>query len=123
MANHIDPLAFQVLTLSQTHSTLNVGLLQHSDPYADMCSTSVFYCPPSRKLNAYHTETEDEQEFGDCFFMHLANLDAPIWRKINCNQPLVQHVFCQTYSNKTIQTHPIPKIHPDAESCLKLYIL
>ena len=85
-----------------------------------MCDRVSIYCP-SYKLNAYHL-VKDEYEPGNCFLMSLLNLATSAWVNVNCNQPLVQHIFCQIPENKLINTASL-KTHPKMKSCLKGYIL
>ena len=108
-------MAFQVKLPQMFSMWMNVEKA-HTDPFHDMCDRVSINCP-SYKLNAYHL-VKDEYEPGNC----LLNLATPAWRKVSCNQPLVQHIFCQISENKVINTTSL-KTHTKMKSCLKGYIL
>ena len=115
-------MAFQVNN-PQINSILNAGIRKDIDlvsDYFNLCHTANIGCPAP--TYAHTIKLEDEYELGDCFLMNIVNLASPTWIKVSCNQPLVQHVFCQISRNKTINPFSI-KINPDPQSCLKLYIL
>ena len=72
---------------------------------APLCRSKLFIYP-FKDVN----EFVNNNEFGNCFFMSLLNLAAPTWVKVNCNQAIVSHVFCQL-ENKAIHQHSL-LIHP-----------
>ena len=100
---------------------MNVEKVENTDPFHDMCDRVSISCPSYKQLNAINI-VKDEYEPGNCFLMSLLNLATPTWRKVSCNQPLVQHIFCQISENKLINTTSL-KTHSKMESCLEGYIL
>ena len=117
-----DPVAFQVISQESFLMEMSVHI-DKTKALTDICHrTQVYWCGlksfayPIKHLN----EFVNNNEFGNCFFMSLLNLAAPTWEKVNCNQPFVDHVFCQL-ENKAIHQHSL-QIHPDSKSCLKGYI-
>ena len=91
----------------------------HTDPFHDMCDRVSINCP-TYNLNAYRLFKEYKS--GNCFVMSLLSLATPAWIKVNCNQPLVQHIFCQISENKLINAASLKTI-PKMKSCLKGHIL
>ena len=61
-------------------------------------------------------------ESGNCFQMSLFNLAVPNWKMVNCQKPLVSHIFCQIEGNQLIDTNSV-EVKPDFMSCLKESIL
>ena len=118
-----DPVAYQVTS----HQPFLIELLvEQQYENFDICSYAVqpFICPKPQKI-AYHIKQVDETmqslKMGNCFLMNLLNLAVPAWEQVNCNLPIMQHVFCQMQNKEVypafLQTKPNPK------SCLKGYII
>ena len=112
-----DPVAYHV-SFPQTDFMMNVGIRRSFDPLNKL------YCIRADNCEIIIVDSssvpENEHKLGNCFFMTLINVAAPTWKKVNCNQPLVQHIFCQM--PRQIEIKQL-KLHPDIKSCLKGHIL
>ena len=121
-----DPVAFRVISLDSIKGKMNVDINRETEVYTELCIRLLRWspnaCPSKPSIPIYRIISIDVPNVKDCFLMSLLNLAAPSWKRVNCNEPLIAHVFCQIEENTILNTDLV-KAYPGSKSCIKGSIL